>query len=162
MSPGAGFREWLNKARFSRNVCMLIPMEACMGHPIVVERGAEFILPFFRATSVGATDKLGPPFAYLRLRYPSAEILTYNHLRTLPAWKSLDWDVLADTGGRDTAAKLESYYESICRRDGPRQSAERQDGLLLDCLGPRSAGNGGPPPLVAWYRMLIAEAEKYR
>ena len=142
---------------------MLIPMEACMGHPIVVEQGAEFIIPFFRVISVDSTDKLSPPFAYLRISCPSAAILTYNNLRTLPEWKNFDWDAIADKSENYIAAsKLEEYYEAICCREKSGQSVERQDELLLDCLYPQPVNNGDPPPLAVWYKKLIAEAEKYR
>ena len=163
MNRAADFKEWLSKTRFSRSVCMLIPMEACMGYPVVVERGEEYLIPFFRVASSEKTDKLSPPFAYLRIRYPSAAILTYNNLRTLPEWKTINWDVLAEKGGDHmTAAKLEEYYGAICRRENTPQSARRQDELLLDCLQVRSAGGSGAHPLAVWYKMLIAEAEKYR
>lgn len=163
MKYNADFKEWLNKTRFSRNICMLIPMEACMGYPIVVERGAEYIIPFFKVISIENTDKLSPPFAYLRINYPSAVILTYNNLRTLPEWKKLDWDVIAEKRENSTtAAKIEDYYKAVSCRENSRQNAEQLDELLLDCLYPQSIDNCDSPPLVVWYKKLIAEAKKYR
>lgn len=163
MKWGADFKGWLNKVRFSRNVCMLIPMEACMGYPIVVEQGVEYLIPFFKVISVDNTDKLSPPIAYLRISYPSGAILTYNNLRTLPEWKKFNWDIITEKREScATAAKIEDYYGAICCRENSRQSAAQQDEMLLDCLYSQSIDNSGLPPLVAWYKKLIAEAEKYR
>ena len=51
MNCDIDFKEWLNNIRFARKVCMLIPMEACMGFPIVVKQGSEYVIPFFKVTS---------------------------------------------------------------------------------------------------------------
>lgn len=159
MSYNADFKEWLNKIRFSRNVCMLIPMEACMGYPIVVEQGAEYMIPFFKVTSIENTDKLCPPFAYLRINYPSAAILTYNNLRTLPEWKCIDWSITTEKNENGTtASKIEEYYKTISCNENPFQIAEQQDQLLLDCLQLQSMDGN----LVVWYKKLIDEAKKYR
>ena len=163
MRYNVDFKEWLNKARFSRNVCLLIPMEACMGYPIVVARGSEYIIPFFEVKSIESTDKLSPPFAYLRISYPSAAILTYNNLRTLPEWKGYDWDVIIERRENcTTAAKVEDYYKEICCCESPCKNAAQLDELLLDCLYPQTIDNCNSTPLVVWYKKLITEAEKYR
>lgn len=163
MNYVSGFKEWLNKVRFSRNVCMLIPMEACMGYPIVVEQGTEYIVPFFKVASIENTDKLSPPFAYLRINYPSASILTYNNLRSLPEWKGIDWDEIIEKDvSHASASRLEDYYKAICCHEDFLLTAERLDELLLDCLPLQSADNNNSLPLVVWYKKLIAEAKKFR
>lgn len=163
MNYNADFKEWLNKVRFSRNVCMLIPMEACMGYPIVVEHGVEYIIPFFKVASIENTDKLTPPFAYLRINYPSTTILTYNNLRTLPEWKSIDWSLTAEKNDSYIiASKIENYYKALCCCENSSRIAEQQDELLLDCLYSQSVDSSNSPPLVVWYKKLIDESKKYR
>ncbi len=162
MNCDIDFREWLNSFRFSRKVCMLIPMEACMGFPIVVKQNAEYILPFFKVTSTEKTDTLSPPFAYLRINYPSATILTYNNLRTLPWWKDIDWNVITDKSeNRTKTSKLENYYKAITNQE-PEACFAEQDELLLECLYSQSADSNREPFPVIWYKKLIAEAKKYR
>lgn len=156
------FKEWLNSIRFSRKVCMLIPMEACMGFPVVVRHGAEYIIPFFKVTSTEKTDTLSPPFAYLRISYPSATILTYNNLRTLPDWKDIDWNIIAEKNeNRTTTPKLKKYYTAITNQELV-SCFDEQDELLLECLNSQSADSNKESPLVIWYKKLIAEAKKYR
>ena len=162
MNYNSDFKEWLAGIRFSRKVCMLIPMEACMGLPIVIRPGEEYLLPFFSVASGERTDTLSPPFAYLRISYPSAAILTYNSLRSLPGWKDMDWSATAEkneTGG--VSAKLEEYYSAIRAPEVPAQWAGRQDEMLMNGLYALSS-NSANSPLVVWYQKLIAEAEKYR
>ena len=157
MMISTDFRDWLSRFRLSRNVCMLIPMEACMGHPVVVVPGEEYLLPFFKVASTENTRGMTPPFAYLRVRYPSGEILTYNNLRTIPRWKTMDWDRIAvKQDGPAVSAMLERYYEGIFDRDG------QWDKMLLDCLQLQSGEDNLYPPLVLWYQKLIFEAERYR
>ena len=162
MNYNSDFKEWLTGVRFSRKVCMLIPMEACMGLPIAIRPGEEYLLPFFGVASGERTDTLLPPFAYLRISYPSAAILTYNSLRTLPAWRNMDWSATVErneTGG--TSAKLEDYYSAISAQQFPAQTTGQPDELLMDSLNALSS-NRTNSLLAVWYRKLIAEAEKYR
>ena len=161
MTGNIDFKEWLNSIRFSRKVCMLIPMEACMGVPVVVRHGDEYIIPFFKVTSTEKTDALSPPFAYLRIRYPSATILTYNDLRSLPDWKDIDWNGIAEKNEPTHATKLQKYYTDITNHElGSR--FEEQDELLLACMNAQSADSNQEFPLVIWYKKLISEAKKYR
>lgn len=156
------FKEWLSSIRFSRMVCMLIPMEACMGVPVVVKRGAEYIIPFFKVTSTEKTDTLSPPFAYLRINYPSAVILTYNNLSALPEWKDIDWNIIAEKNENCiTTSKLKNYYKAIANQESESCFAE-QDELLLECLSSQTADGNKESALVIWYKKLIAEAKKYR
>lgn len=162
MSCDIDLKEWLNSIRFSRKVCMLIPMEACMGLPVVVRPGEEYIIPFFKVASAEKTDTLSPPFAYLRISYPSAAILTYNNLRTLPEWKDMDWNAIAEKQkGCGSTAEIKKYCTVITKQE-PVPRFDEQDELLLACLNARSAGSDREAPLVNWYRKLIAEAKKYR
>lgn len=162
MNCDIDFKEWLNSIRFSRKVCMLIPMEACMGVPVVVRHGIEYIIPFFKVTSTQKMDTLSPPFAYLRISYPSATILTYNNLRTLPEWKDIDWNVIAEKNENRTAAlKLKKYYEAITNKEIV-SCFDEQDELLLACLNSQNADSNKESPLVTWYKKMIAEAKKYR
>ncbi len=163
MNYNTDFKEWLNSIRFSRKVCMLIPMEACMGYPIVVKQGIEYIIPFFKVSSIEKTDTLSPPFAYLRINYPSATILTYNNLRTLPDWESIDWDVITEKNeSHTTTSKIVNYYNTISSHEHMSYIAEQQDELLLDCLYSQSVDSNKVSSLVVWYKKLIAEAKKYR
>lgn len=163
MNHNIDFKEWLNNVRFSRKVCMLIPMEACMGYPVVVKQGIEYIIPFFKVASTRKTDTLSPPFAYLRLSYPSAAILTYNNLRTLPEWEHIDWNAITEKNETcTTTSKLENYYKVISNQELMMYLNEQQDELLLDCLYSQSADSNKASSLVIWYKKLIAEAKKYR
>lgn len=154
------FKDWLNKVRFSRNVCLLMPMEACMGCPVVVKNGAEYIIPFFKVASTQCTDILSPPFAYVRINYPSARILTYNNLRTLPDWNDIDWNATVNRGNNDTiASKIEEYYKKLCDCSCLLQNEEYYDKLLLDSL---CYENSNLHLLIVWYKKLIGEAKKYR
>ena len=162
MNQVADFKEWLNKVRFSRNICMLIPMEACMGYPIIVKNGREYIIPFFKVKSVENMDELTPPFAYIRIQYPCATILTYNNLRTLPEWKNIDWNKIALKNERCTLCGIEYYYDAICGYENSYQIADRLDEILLDCLNQKSTDYTNLSPLVTWYKKLIEEAKKYR
>lgn len=156
------FKEWLSNIRFSRKICMLIPMEACMGFPIVVKQGSEYIIPFFKVASAEKTDIMSPPFAYLRISYPEAAILTYNNLRTLPEWKDIDWNEIAEKNeNRTTASKLNDYYKAITNPEHVSCFAD-QDEQLLECLNSHSADSNKESPLIVWYKKLIAEAKKYR
>ena len=161
MNCDIDFKDWLNSIRFSRKVCMLIPMEACMGFPIVVKHGDEYIIPFFKVTSTEKTDILSPPFAYLRISFPSAAILTYNNLRTLPEWKDIDWDVIAEKNETAHTPKLKEYYKVITNPELVSRFDE-QDELLLECLNAQSADSNQESHLVIWYKKLITEAKKYR
>jgi len=161
MNCDIDFKDWLNSIRFSRNVCMLIPMEACMGFPIVVKHGDEYIIPFFKVMSTEKTDILSPPFAYLRISFPSAAILTYNNLRTLPEWKDIDWDVIAEKNETAHTPKLKEYYKVITNQELVSRFDE-QDELLLECLNAQSADSNQESHLVIWYKKLITEAKKYR
>ena len=161
MDCDIGFKEWLNNIRFARKVCMLIPMEACMGFPIVVKQGSEYVIPFFKVTSTEQTDTMSPPFAYLRISYPSATILTYNNLRTLPGWKDIDWNVIAEKNENAHTPKLKEYYKVITNQELVSRFDE-QDELLLECLNFQSADSNQESPLVIWYKKLIDEAKKYR
>ncbi|MBQ8836055.1 MAG: hypothetical protein IJ002_00940 [Clostridia bacterium] len=162
MNYDIDFKEWLNNIRFSRKVCMLIPMEACMGFPIAVKQGTEYIVPFFKVTSTEKMDTLSPPFAYLRIGYPSATILTYNNLRTLPEWKDIDWNVIAEKNeNRTITQKLKKYYTVITNQE-LLSCFDEQDELLLECLNFQSVDSNQESPLVIWYKKLIAEAKKYR
>ena len=162
MNCDIDFKEWLSTIRFSRKVCMLIPMEACMGFPVVVKQGSEYIIPFFKVTSTEKTDTLSPPFAYLRINYPAATILTYNNLRTLPEWKDIDWNEIAEKNeNRTTAARLNNYYKVITHPEHASCFAD-QDELLLECVNAQSADSNKESPLILWYKKLIAEAKKYR
>ena len=162
MNYDIDFKEWLNNIRFSRKVCMLIPMEACMGFPIVVKQGVEYVIPFFKVASTEKTDTLSPPFAYLRISYPSATILTYNNLRTLPEWKDIDWNVFAEKNeNRTTTSKLKKYHTAITNQEMV-SCFDEQDELLLECLNSQSADSNKESPLVIWYKKLIVEAKKYR
>ncbi len=163
MSCKTDFKEWLTAVRYSRNVCMLIPMEACMGHPIVVKQGVEYIVPFFKVSSVENTDKLTAPFAYLRISYPSVTILTYNSLYTLPEWRETDWNEICEASVNSvSASKIEDYYRSVSCGESSECSAEQQDELLLECLLSQSGGSNDSYPPALWYQKLIAEAKKYR
>lgn len=161
MNCDIDFKEWLNNIRFARKVCMLIPMEACMGFPIVVKQGSEYVIPFFKVTSTEQTDTMSPPFAYLRISYPSATILTYNNLRTLPGWKDIDWNVIAEKNENAHTPKLKEYYKVITNQELVSRFDE-QDELLLECLNFQSADSNQESPLVIWYKKLIDEAKKYR
>ena len=161
MNCDIDFKEWLNNIRFARKVCMLIPMEACMGFPIVVKQGSEYVIPFFKVTSTEQTDTMSPPFAYLRISYPSATILTYNNLRTLPGWKDIDWNVIAEKNENAHTPKLKEYYKVITNQELVSRFDE-QDELLLECLNFQSADSNQASPLVIWYKKLIDEAKKYR
>lgn len=162
MNYNADFKEWLNKVRFSRNVCMLIPMESCMGYPIVVKRGKEFVIPFFKVTSTEKIDTLSPPFAYLRISFPSASILTYNNLRTLPEWKDIDWNINVEhEKSNKIASKLDNYYSTISSHEDLHMSSDHQDDLLLDCISQQSE-DSNITHLVTWYKKLFNEAKKYR
>ena len=162
MNCDIDFKDWLNSIRFSRRVCMLIRMESCMGFPVVVKQGAEYIIPFFGVTSTEKTDTLSPPFAYLRISYPSATILTYNHLRTLPEWRDIDWDIIVEKNeNRTTTLKLENYYRAISSQEFVSCPAE-QDEMLLECLRSQSGDSKKESSLVIWYKKLIVEAKKYR
>ena len=140
---------------------MLIPMEACMGFPIVVKQGSEYVIPFFKVTSTEQTDTMSPPFAYLRISYPSATILTYNNLRTLPGWKDIDWNVIAEKNENAHTPKLKEYYKVITNQELVSRFDE-QDELLLECLNFQSADSNQESPLVIWHKKLIDEAKKYR
>lgn len=161
MNCDIDFKEWLNNIRFARKVCMLIPMEDCMGFPIVVKQGSEYVIPFFKVTSTEQTDTMSPPFAYLRISYPSATILTYNNLRTLPGWKDIDWNVIAEKNENAHTPKLKEYYKVITNQELVSRFDE-QDELLLECLNFQSADSNQESPLVIWYKKLIDEAKKYR
>ena len=162
MNYDIDFKEWLSNVRFSRKICMLIPMEACMGFPIVVKQGSEYVIPFFKVTSTEQTDTMSPPFAYLRISYPSATILTYNNLRTLPEWNDIDWNVIIEKNeNRTTSLTLKKYYETITNQEIVSRFDE-QDELLLECLNFQSADSNQESPLVIWYKKLIDEAKKYR
>lgn len=161
MNCDIDFKEWLNSIRFFRKVCMLIPMEACMGFPIVVRHGDEYIIPFFKVTSTEKTDILSPPFAYLRISFPSAAILTYNNLRTLPEWKDIDWNVIAERKEAAHTPKLKEYYKAITNQELVSRF-EEQDELLLEYLNSQTADINLGSPLVIWYKKLITEAKKYR
>ena len=161
MNCDIDFKEWLNNIRFARKVCMLIPMEACMGFPIVVKQGSEYVIPFFKVTSTEQTDTMSPPFAYLRISYPSATILTYNNLRTLPGWKDIDWNVIAEKNENAHTPKLKEYYKVITNQELVSRFDE-QDELLLECLNFQSADSNQESPPVIWYKKLIDEAKKYR
>lgn len=162
MNCDIDFKEWLNNIRFARKVCMLIPMEACMGFPIVVKQGSEYVIPFFKVASTEQTDTMSPPFAYLRISYPSATILTYNNLRTLPEWNDIDWNVIIEKNeNRTTSLTLKKYYETITNQEIV-SCFDKQDKLLLACLNSQTADNNKEYPLVIWYKKLIAEAKKYR
>ena len=161
MNCDIDFKEWLNNIRFARKVCMLIPMEACMGFPIVVKQGSEYVIPFFKVTSTEQTDTMSPPFAYLRISYPSATILTYNNLRTLPGWKDIDWNVIAEKNENAHTPKHKEYYKVITNQELVSRFDE-QDELLLECLNFQSADSNQESPLVIWYKKLIDEAKKYR
>ena len=136
-------------------------MEACMGFPIVVKQGSEYVIPFFKVTSTEQTDTMSPPFAYLRISYPSATILTYNNLRTLPGWKDIDWNVIAEKNENAHTPKLKEYYKVITNQELVSRFDE-QDELLLECLNFQSADSNQESPLVIWYKKLIDEAKKYR
>ncbi len=154
MNNYADFKEWLSAVRYSRNVSMLIPMEACMGYPVAVKQGEEFILPFFRALSTKNMDRLSPPFCYIRISYPSGMILTYNNLRTLPDWEDVDWNsTLDNTDSGERTPKLDKYYKALVGGSCEPPDDEQLDGLLLCSLS---------QPLSEWYEKLIAEAKKYR
>ncbi len=154
------FKEWLNKVRFLRNVCMLIPMEACMGYPIVVKNGSEYMIPFFKVASIESTDTLSPPFAYIRIGYPTATILTYNNLRTLPDWREVDWSATINKVEGDVLeSKIEDYYKKLCDCVCLPQNEELNDKLLLDSL---RCENSNSHSLIVWYKKLIEEAQKYR
>ena len=161
MNCDIDFKEWLNNIRFARKVCMLIPMEACMGFTIVLKLGSEYVIPFFKVTSTEQTDTMSPPFAYLRISYPSATILTYNNLRTLPGWKDIDWNVIAEKNENAHTPKLKEYYKVITNQELVSRFDE-QDELLLECLNFQSADSNQESPLVIWYKKLIDEAKKYR
>jgi len=162
MNYDIDFKEWLSNIRFSRKICMLIPMEACMGFPIVVKQGSEYVIPFFKVASTEQTDTMSPPFAYLRISYPSATILTYNNLRTLPEWNDIDWNVVIEKNeNRTTSLTLKKYYETITNQEIVSRFDE-QDELLLECLNFQSADSNQESPLVIWYKKLIDEAKKYR
>ncbi len=162
MSCNTDFKEWLNRVRFSRNVCMLIPMEAYMGHPIVVKQGVEYIIPFFRALSITNFDSTSPPFAYLRVKYPSMTILTYNNLRTLPEWKNIDWTtVVKNDKNNMMESKFIEYYKEICCSEISCKIVEQYDELLLDCFCMESNDNNSFI-IAEWYKKLISEAKKYR
>lgn len=162
MNRDIDFKEWLNSIRFSRRVCMLIPMEACIGFPVVVKHGAEYIIPFFEVTSTKKTDTLSPPFAYLRISYPSGTILTYNDLHTLPEWRDIDRSVIVEKNeNRAAALKSENYYKAITSQEFVSCPA-KQDELLLECLRSQAADSNSGSALVIWYKKLIAEAKKYR
>ena len=141
---------------------MLIPMEACMGYPIAVFPGLEYLLPFFRVSSAGSLETLSPPFAYIRLRYPDQTILTYNDLRTLPDWKGTDWDAETKWDVSGDTAWLQTYYSLICGGDG--EDIARMDQFLLERLWRRDTDRPGynSSPIAAWYEKLTIEAEKYR
>ena len=162
MNCDIDFKEWLSNIRFSRKICMLIPMEACMGYPIVVKQGSEYVLPFFKVTSTEKTDTMSPPFAYLRINYPAATILTYNNLRTLPEWKDIVWDEIAEKKDNSTATSiLNNYYKAIVNLEQVMCFAD-QDKQLLECLNSLSTDCNKESPLIVWYKKLIAEAKKYR
>lgn len=154
MSNYADLREWLSVVRYSRNICMLIPMEACMGYPIAIKQGEEFIVPFFRVVSTKNTDRLFPPFAYIRISYPSGTILTYNNLRTLSDWKEIDWNSTADNADSgERVRRIDSYYRALFDQSYTLPDNEYFDELLSDSFN---------QPLAVWYKKLIAEAKKYR
>ena len=132
-----------------------------MGFPIVVKQGCEYVIPFFKVSSTEKTDTMSPPFAYLRVSYPTATILTYNNLRSLPEWKDVDWnESTIKNENRATASKLNQYYRAIRSEQGT--CFADQDQLLLECLNAGSPDSGKESPLIGWYQKLIAEAKKYR
>ncbi len=162
MNCDIDFKEWLTNIRFSRKVCMLIPMEACMGFPVVVKQGSEYVIPFFKVSSTEKTDTLSPPFAYLRISYPSASILTYNNLRSLPEWNDIDWNAVAEKDeSRVTTSKLNNYYRAITDQK-PVSCFTDRDEQLLECLNAQAPDSSKKSPLIVWYKKLIAEAKKYR
>lgn len=163
MNYNDDFREWLNIVRFSRNVCMLIPMEACIGYPLVVEQGVEYLIPFFRIVSNERTNRLSPPFAYLRVSYPASTILTFNNLCTLPEWKEIEWDEVVEYREcSNLALKINEYYNMICCYENAGNTIEQLDEMLLNYLDSISAENSTSSSLVIWYKKLIEEAKKYR
>ena len=163
MNGDIDFFEWLGSIRLSRKVCMLIPMEACMGFPVVVRQGTEYILPFFKTASAQKNDILSPPFAYLRVSFPAGDILTYNHLRTLPEWRNIDWNETVEThSDRCTASELKKYYEIISRNEPASCTVYQQDARLCSCLHSLTNDSSQASSLVGWYQKLIDEAKKYR
>lgn len=163
MNCNDDFKEWLNIVRFSRSVCMMIPMEACMGYPIVVKQGAEYILPFFKVVSSERVDRLSPPFAYLRVSYPKSAILTYNNLRTLSGWKEMKRDVIVEKRENyEVTSKIDDYYKAISCCENIGQNIEQQDELLLKCLYSQVIDNNDSSLLITWYKRLLDEARKYR
>lgn len=156
------FKQWLTGVRYSRNVCMLVPMEACMGHPIVVKQGIEYIIPFFKVASTENTDKLSPPFAYIRIKYPINTVLTYNSLYTMPRWRDIDWNKSAElTESGRSSSGIEDYYKKISCNESYELSVEQTDDLLIECLS-KQTENNNLSLLVVWYKKLIEEAKKYR
>ena len=166
-------KKWFAKRRLSREICMLIPMEAAMGLPVEIVSGSEYLIPFYICRSGHPLDKGArgsypnsddlsvfeyyPPFAYVRLSYPDGRLLDYCDLRAATGWRRIDCAAEIVDAVVPSEESSDEYYRVLtgAGRDGLDDRMPDVSETLRDCIKSQRPG------LLPYYEKLLTERERF-